>query len=360
MEHPNLAAEIEQTLATYSITKNKDGTLSPVELTRGFQLLGTPIGSPWFAHEFFDKQLQAIRAATHSLKNSIPDLQTQMKLFLHCTIQKLPHLLDSDIMHKLPLEYDNDNWHNWNGPLTSGIGSTIHSFLQTSLETTLDLPTYSKLIAHLNTNQGGLGLLNASHRAAPDFVINMMTCKRQMAQGFIINNNILPIKLHISIPELFNTTSNTSSTCLKRYQHLLPHITQICSGQKCQQGNHIPTFETNILAKSAQDRIESHCGILTTGQIYSMMSIEAPEHIHLLPSILSPQTSYPLVGMNRSNSHHRLPNWAFLIAIKQKLRLPIYNINNCPVCKCNTQHDCWGDHTYNCRKISKKAAHNII
>jgi hypothetical protein len=115
-------------------------------------------------------------------------------------------------MRNLPLEYNNDNWHNWNGPLTNGIDSIIHSFLQTSLETILDLPTYSKLIAHLNINQGGLGLLNVSHRTAPDFVINMMTCKCQMTQGFIINKVIPPIKLHISISELFNITSNSSST----------------------------------------------------------------------------------------------------------------------------------------------------
>jgi hypothetical protein len=134
MEHSNLAAEIEQTLATYSITKNKDGTLLPVELTRGFWLLGTPIGSPWFAHEFFDEQLQAVRAATHSLTNAIPDLHTWMKFFLQCTIQKLPHLLDSDTMHNLPLEYNNDNWHNWNGPLTSSIDSLSTSSYKQALK----------------------------------------------------------------------------------------------------------------------------------------------------------------------------------------------------------------------------------
>ena len=91
-----------------------------------------------------------------------------------------------------------------------------------------------------------------------------------------------------------------------------------------------------------------------------MMNIEAPEHIHLLPSILAPQTSYPLTGMNRSNPLHRLPDWIFNIAIRRKLRLPVYDPTNCPTCSCNQKHDCWGDHTFKCRKISKKMAHNII
>ncbi len=97
-----------------------------------------------------------------------------------------------------------------------------------------------------------------------------------------------------------------------------------------------------------------------TAQLYSLMATSAPEHLHLLPSLLSPQTSYPLVGMNRSNVRHRLPNWALSIALRRKLRLPVYDTSNPPICKCGKQHDCWGDHTFQCKQISKKIAHNII
>jgi len=90
------------------------------------------------------------------------------------------------------------------------------------------------------------------------------------------------------------------------------------------------------------------------------MQTSAPEHLHLLPSLLSPQTSYPLVGMNRSNARHRLPDWAFSIALRRKLRLPVYDISNPPICKYGKQHDCWGDHTFHCKQISKKFTHNII
>jgi hypothetical protein len=62
--------------------------------------------------------------------------------------------------------------------------------------------------------------------------------------------------------------------------------------------------------------------------------------------------------MNRSNATHRLPNWSFDIAIRRKLRLPIITPTN--KCRCGTTHDIYGDHTFQCRHISKKAAHDII
>ena len=64
--------------------------------------------------------------------------------------------------------------------------------------------------------------------------------------------------------------------------------------------------------------------------------------------------------MNRSKAQHRLPDWTTLLALRRKLRLPIYNTNNTPTCKCGKQHDCWGDHTFHCKLISNKIAHNII
>jgi hypothetical protein len=62
--------------------------------------------------------------------------------------------------------------------------------------------------------------------------------------------------------------------------------------------------------------------------------------------------------MNRSNANHRLQNWSFDIALRRKLRLPILPPSN--TCKCGATHDIYGDHTFHCRNISKKAAHNII
>ncbi len=218
------------------------------------------------------------------------------------------------------------------------------------------------LIAHLNTNQGGLGLLNASHKAAPNFVINMMTCRQRILQGFQINKDTKPIYLHDSIADHFGRNNNPTSDCLTQYLQLFPHIVHICCPPNCTKNKHIQIFELQIFWHSARGRLKTHChcGNIHTGQLYILMATQAPEHLHLLPRILSPQTSYPLVDMNRSKAQHRLPDWTTLLAQCRKLHLPIYNTNNTLTWKCGKQHDCWGDHTFYCKLISKKNAHNII
>jgi len=266
-------------------------------------------------------------------------------------------------MHNYPTIYTpNENWFNWTGDLTFGIDRLIDKFLRTILDIDDDeyIPTYSLLIAHLNTNKGGLGFLNASIRAAPDFVLNTMLCKRRALHGFRINSDIQPILPHPSISELFSINSNSSSLVLQRYQALLPHIAPLGCPPSCSAAELTTTFENYTSLHSARSRLKKHFGDIITGQIYTNVGTTAPDHFHLLPSILSPQTSYPLVGMCRSNAQHRLPNWATQIAIKRKLRLPIYNHLDTPTCKCGQKHDTYGDHTFKCVKISKKAGHNII
>ena len=358
----SLARDIHDTISKYSITTKSDGSSTPIEITDGFRLLGTPVGSTAFAHTFYDEQLKITETEARQLTERIPDLHTRLKLFAQYTINKLPHLLDSDVMHNHTPDFDNAQWYNWNGYLTQGIDNIIHSFFKHLLDipSSDNIPTYSTLIAHLNINKSGLGILNASTRAVPNFIINMMTCQRRIKYGFQINKDITPINLHTSIAHLFDITKNQDSPSLSRYYHLLPHISPICNGPKNQPENSTSFFESSISTKSARDRIKLFCGNLVTDQIYQTMELEAPEHTHLLPSILAPQTSYPLIGMNRSNPDHRLPNWTFIIATKRKLCLPLYTHNNQPSCKCKRDIDWYGDHWFQCKHINKKMAHNII
>ena len=62
--------------------------------------------------------------------------------------------------------------------------------------------------------------------------------------------------------------------------------------------------------------MKQYCANTLTDLIYETTYNTYPDHTRLLPSILVPQTSYPLISMNRSNERNRLPNWSFLIAIK--------------------------------------------
>jgi hypothetical protein len=102
-DNPNLALQIKKTTSTYSITYNKiTNKPLPVKLVDGFRLLGTPIGTHSFAHEYYNKQISEVTTALNNLTKNITDIHTHLKLFTTCTIQKLPQLLDSDIMHNLP------------------------------------------------------------------------------------------------------------------------------------------------------------------------------------------------------------------------------------------------------------------
>ena len=358
------AASVNRTIARYSIEQNRDDSTSPVELTSGFRLLGTPVGSQAFAREYYFAQIETVSTSLSSMLNAITDTQTRLKLFAQCTSQKLPHLLDSDIMHHYPTDNESnfEQWYNWMGPLTSGIDDITSTFFQQLLNLPQNepLPPLATLITRLNVNKGGLGIINPSLRAAPDFVINMASCIRRTTLGFTINKDILSIKLHPSINILYSPHDNPTSNCLRRYTGLVKHIAPLSCSPNCPPEDHILAFETRLSPKSARDNLKIAMGSIMTNQIYSEAIHSNNEHTHLIPSILSPQMSYPLVGMCRSKQHHRMPNWMTELALKRKLRLPIYDPINPPLCKCGSRHDIYGDHAFNCLRISKTQAHHTI
>ncbi len=261
-------------------------------------------------------------------------------------------------MHNLDTSEPAHKWYNYNGSLVNGIDQLTNQFFAAILQQENNLPTYATLITHLSTKSRGLGIINASLRAAPDFVLTTMMSEQRATQGFLINKDLQPIKLHSSITDLYNTTVNKNSAHLKRYHHLLPTFAKLSCSEKCPTDELITRFEQRTSLHSARGSIKQYCDTIVTGQIFSTMYKDAPEHLHLLPSILSPQTSFPLIDMNRSNSAHRLQNWAFDIALRRKLRLPIFKHQE--KCKCGNKHDLYGDHTFHCRRTSKKLAHNII
>ena len=110
--NPSLALEIEATIAKFSVRKNPINSTKtiPVELTEGFCLLGTTVGSPRFSQEFFEERLTEVRQNIKALEKGVPDpdLQTRLHIFLQYTIQKLRHLLGADIMHYLEDDYLDD------------------------------------------------------------------------------------------------------------------------------------------------------------------------------------------------------------------------------------------------------------
>ena len=83
----NLALDIESAISTYSIKEGPDSVDIPVELTQGFRLLQTPVGSRTFTHKYYMEQIAIINRGTESLTSHITDLHIRLKLFAKCKIQ---------------------------------------------------------------------------------------------------------------------------------------------------------------------------------------------------------------------------------------------------------------------------------
>jgi hypothetical protein len=356
--NPSLTTEIEYSINTYSTEKSGNSTIG-IELTDGFRLLGTPVGSTSFANNFFLEQLEQTHLQYTKLSTDITDLHTRLKLFNTCTIQKLPHLLGADIMHNMPLDFDPNNWQAWSSPLVEGINNLITIFL-TDLLNIQQIPTVSKYIAHIHPSRGGLGVLFPHHRAIPDFMVSTTMSLRRATLGFRSSIDVEPVLLHTSINTLFDINTNPTSNLLRRYHLMLPTIATIAKPPKCNHNDRITHFQTKLSPKSMRSYIKTFCANAMTDLTYETAYYQSNDHLRLLPSILVPQTSYPLVSMCRSIERNRLPNWSFLIAMKRKLRLPLFDDTNIPTCPCGCIHDVWGDHMFTCYKHNKIAPHNFL
>jgi hypothetical protein len=60
-----------------------------------------------------------------------------------------------------------------------------------------------------------------------------------------------------------------------------------------------------VSPKSARSRLKLHLNGYLSHSLYNDVFSDAPDHFHLLPSLLSSQTSYPLIGLCQSNQHNR-------------------------------------------------------
>ena len=163
-----------------------NGPPLPVELTDGFHLLGSPIGSPAFSHDYFDTQLTAIQDAIELMSTNITDPHTKLSLFAQCLIQKLPHLLGSDVLHHYDITNPPPTWTDWNGPLTSATNHIITKFIS-DLINCRTIPHHALLIAQLHLQEGGLGILDPRSRAIPDFMLTFTTSARHAIGGIRLN-----------------------------------------------------------------------------------------------------------------------------------------------------------------------------
>jgi hypothetical protein len=91
--NPTLATTISDAISKYSTRPNNVDILGPplpAELTTGFRLLGSPVGSPAFAREYFNTQLIDIQTCITTMSNAITDRHTKLRLFSQCLTRRYP------------------------------------------------------------------------------------------------------------------------------------------------------------------------------------------------------------------------------------------------------------------------------
>ncbi len=255
--NPTLSTAISTTIAEFSTRPHptdKSAPAIPVKLTTGFRLLGHPVGSSTFATKFFTAQVNNIKECITSMLHSITDEQTQLRLFSQCLLQKLPHLLASDVLYNLSTDDPNPNWEQWNGPLTSAIEDIIAKFLITLLASP-STSSHAILISQLSLRAGRLGLLCPRTRATPDFVITMAATIRNATNGFKLHKDLLPFQLHDSITQLFHPDTNPDSLIQQHFHTLLPQIASVACPPSTPPPIRIQHFLSSISATSTHSRI---------------------------------------------------------------------------------------------------------
>ncbi len=118
----------------------------PIKLTTGCRLRGSPIGSASFAKQYFNKQLNQVQQCIFLMTTAISGPQTRLQIFSQCLIQKLPHLLGSNVLYHYNISNPPPIWTDWNSPLTSATDEIIKSFLATLL-TLHNTPHHALLIS---------------------------------------------------------------------------------------------------------------------------------------------------------------------------------------------------------------------
>ena len=155
------------------------------------------------------------------------------------------------------------------------------------------------------TRWHGLGLLCPCTRAAPDSIITMMSACRNALHCFRIHKDLPNFPIHQTIGALFNISTNTTSKILHCFHCLLPHIAEVTCAPSIPPPDGINHFIKLVSPKSARSRLKLHLNGYLSHSLYNDVFSDAPDHFHLLPSLLSSQTSYPLIGLCQSNQHNR-------------------------------------------------------
>jgi hypothetical protein len=319
------------------------------EHRHGIRLLGQPIGSSTFTSQFIDHKLAELQnTVTNKLFHRISDHQTQLALVKHCVLPSIQHLLATHVYHHFVSDMPT-TLHDWNSTATLQIRLLIHNIF-TNITKQTDIPLHATPIIHLPALLGGIGIRDPIATAIPAALTTFTRTLRYCKLGIPCTARPIPV----SPIHQYCLSSSTHKTILTHYSSsLLPAL------PLSKQPSFDEFLETYPLRGLQQHLYHQHQQtIRTTFTIHSTPDIAA-----ILPSLLSPLTSIPMLSLSRRIATNRINNTHFRLLLQRKLRLPVLppHLHYTPcTCRAHTPLDPFGDHFFSCTGASKTPIHNLI
>jgi len=345
----DLIDDLELAIKTFSRNK-KDGSM--VEVQDGLRVLGVPIGNNEFCKAFISAQLAKAKVDASKILEGLDDLQTKLQVFRQCTVHKMTHLFASDVlignMSKLP-----KNWHLWNSAMCTEFNEMVDSFLCSILQRPT-LPSHAHIIASMSSNEGGLGLQNPRCTAIPSCVLTLKRCIDFTQKGVWVGKVNDRVTLPSTITSLFKDWETSTSDIFTIFRTYSPSIINTCVHESIENRTEHFLFESS--PNTCKERIrDAAARRIRNDNLPQFLSPIAKAKIG---EILEPSTSKALLDMPRIDAKNRQNNVHFLINLKRKLRLELWDK---PVrCSCGDIMDVWGDHAFNCKSNTKTQMSNQI
>jgi hypothetical protein len=349
-------ASLQRAIASFSRSRNDDGTYSPHEVTTGLRILGCPIGSNDFCKSFITKILHKARAANASIIAGLSDDQTILQLLKICTSHKMTHLFASDVISSdassLP-----DSWTNWESEMVTSFTNMLDSTIA-EITRQPTLPRHSSLIASLPTRHGGLGLPCPSTSAIPNFILSTKRSISYGIKGIWIGHTYPLVQLPYPIQSLYDNWRDSPLTPFTIFRKYYPALRDICTSDRLPNQDDFFLFRSSF--NTCRQRINDATTQITLRLLRRALA-DDPSSLNQLEDILCPHMSTCLVDMPRSNPANRRRNEDFSLMLKRKLRLPLWGTDSVTLsCACGHLMDPFGDHCFHCRQHNKTTLSNKI
>ena len=354
-EQPEVHASLSHSIETFSRRILPDGSTTAYEVVDGLRVLGVPIGSDSFCQSFHLSRIDAAFSDARKILDGLSDKQTMLRVFKTCTLHKITHLFASDVASTNPANLP-DDWNLWHSQLTDKFSTLVNDFLAELLGVP-SIPSHSHIISTVSLSNGGLGLQHPRLAAVSSF---MLTTKRSIdyaLNGIFLPNTPCAIALPAHITSLYTAWQAPNPNCrtFQTFNKYLPSVAAtVIHDDPALACEILPADEIKFVSRTsipwARESLRHHAGSLYIEHLVA----DAPDHVfHALPGLLLHHMSLPLVAMSRIDPKHRLDNESFDVALKCKLRLPLYPDASRPTCFCGKKIDQDGDHYFTCGDFKK-------